>query len=331
MQGRTQSVSIDGHVSTPLDVVSGVVQGSNLGPLLFILFINDIVDLISGPSKCKLFADDLKLYSSVVLESDADALQAVLNNVVTWSRVWQLSINSKKSCMMHAGRHNPNYAYFLDSDYITPNNLVRDLGIVYDSNLCFKNFVNSVVSRAYQRINLIFRAFCSRNLVLMTRVYTTYVRPILEYCSYIWSPYTLYEIDAIERVQSYFTRRLLPSIHPYNNRLARLKIDSLEERRIKIDLCMYFKILNKMIDLDSNKFFKIAPDTCVTRGHSFKLLKISNCNNDKELYAFHNRQINCWNSLPSFVVESPSFSSFKSRMKKVDLSRHCSGRVLASM
>ena len=165
----------------------------------------------------------------------------------------------------------------------------------------------------------------------MTRVYTTYVRPILEYCSYIWSPYTLYEIDAIERVQSYFTKRLLPSIHPYNNRLAKLKIDSLEERRIKIDLCMYFKILNKMIDLDSNKFFKIAPDTCVTRGHSFKLLKISICNNDKELYAFHNRQINCWNSLPSFFVESPSFSSFKSRLKKVDLSRHCSGRVLASM
>ena len=171
------------------------------------------------------------IYSSVELESDADSLQAVLNNVVEWSRIWQLSINSKKSCMMHAVRHNTNYAYFLDSEYITPNNLVRDLGIVYDSSLCFKNFVNSAVSRAYQRINLIFHAFCSRNLLLMTRVYTTCVHPILEYCSYVWSPYTLYEIDAIERVQSYFTRRLLPSIHPYSNRLAELKIDSLEERR----------------------------------------------------------------------------------------------------
>ena len=49
---------------------------------------------------------------------------------------------------------------------------------------------------------------------------------------------------------------------------------------------MYFKILNKMIDLDINKFIKIAPDTCVTRGHKFKLLKVSKCNNDKELYAF---------------------------------------------
>ena len=84
---------------------------------------------------------------------------------------------------MHAGRHNPNYAYFLNSDYITLNNLVRDLGIIYDSNLCFRNFVNSAVSRAYKRINSIFRAFCSRNLVRMTRIYTTYVRPILEYCS----------------------------------------------------------------------------------------------------------------------------------------------------
>ena len=65
-------------------------------------------------------------------------------------------------------------------------------------------------------------------------------------------PTTLYEIDAIKRVQSYSTRRLLPSTHPYNNRLAKLKIDSLEERRIKIDLCMYFKILNKMVDLDIN-------------------------------------------------------------------------------
>ena len=175
------------------------------------------------------------------------------------------------------------------------------------------------------------RSFCSRNLVLMTRVYTTYVRPILEYCSYIWSPYTLYEIDDIERVQSYFTRRLLPNIHPYNSRLAKLKIDSLEERRIKIDLGMYFKILNNMIDLDSKTFFKIAPVSCVTRGHNFKLLKIGKGNNDKELYAFYNRQIDCWNSLPSLLVESPSFSSFNSRLKEVDLSRHCSGRVLASM
>ena len=94
---------------------------------------------------------------------------------------------------------------------------------------------------------------------------------------------------------------------------------------------MYFKILNKMIDLDISKFLKIAPDTCVTRGHKFKLLKVSKCNNDKELYAFHNRQIDCWNSLPSSVVESPSFLSFKSRLKKIDLSRHCSGRVLVSM
>ena len=162
----------------------------------------------------------------------------------------------------------------------------------------------------------------------MTRVYTTYVRPILEYCCYKWSPYNQYEIDAIERVQSYFTRRLLPSIHPYNNRLAKLKIDSLEVRRIKIDLCMYFKILNQMIDLDISKFLKIAPDTSVTRGHSFKLLKVSKCNNDKKLYAFRNRQIDCWNSLPSSVVEFTSLSSFKFRLNKIDLSRHCSGRVL---
>ena len=100
------------------------------------------------------------------------------------------------------------------------------------------------------------------------------------------SPYTKLMPLNFERVQSYFTRRLLPSTHPYNNRLAKLKIDSLEERRIKVDVCMYFKILNKMIDLEINMFFKIAPDTCVTRGHIFKLWKLVNVTMMKNFMIF---------------------------------------------
>ena len=130
--------------------------------------------------------------------------------------------------------------------------------MIVDESLKFNLHVQSIVSMAYQRLGILFRRFTSRNPVLLTRAYTTFVRPILEYCSVVWSPYLLKDIDAIEDVQRYFTRRIFSHrsySYSYHERLLLLCLESLEVRRLRFDLIMCFKIVHNLVDLDRLHFF----------------------------------------------------------------------------
>ena len=116
---------------------------------------------------------------------------------------------------------------------------------------------------------------------ILTKAFLTYVRPILEYCTSIWSPHQSYLIDKIERVQRYFTRRVLfRTKFSYIERLQILNLKLLEARRIKSDLKLCFKIINGLCDFDIDVFFSnLIPQTSVTRGHNKKLIKPIGNNN----------------------------------------------------
>ena len=156
---------------------------------------------------------------------------------------------------------------------IKPSVLIRDLGITYDCNLRFNDYIDGIVKKAFMRTNLLFRAFVSGNVLILTRAYLTYIRPIVEYCTYIWSPHQAYLIDKIERIQRYFTRRVLCRTNfSYMERQSLLKLDLLEIRRIKSDLKMCFEIINGLCDIAPFHYFKFAPSSSVTRGHNIKLI-----------------------------------------------------------
>ena len=151
-------------------------------------------------------------------------------------------------------------------------NHIRDLGVEVDDCLRFDEHIKIITKRAYQRLGVLFRGFVSKNESLLTMAYKVYIRPLLEYCSEIWSPFLLKDIDAIESVQRYFTRRInrIKAL-TYKERLFILNIESLEVRRIKRDLVMCYKIVNNLIDLQCESFFKFS--SVSTRGHSFKIVK----------------------------------------------------------
>ena len=120
-------------------------------------------------------------------------------------------------------------------------------------------YIDSIVSKAYQRVNLIFRSFYSRDPKILKLAYNTYVRPILEYCTFVWSPFLIKDIDRIEGVQRYFTRRVFyKNEFSYNDRLFLLDMESLEVRRVKADLIMYYKVINGLNDLNPSDFFCIC-------------------------------------------------------------------------
>ena len=154
--------------------------------------------------------------------------------------------------------------YIICDTLIPPSIHIRDLGILYNSKLCFHGYIDEIVSKAYQRINLLFRSFVSGNICILTRAYITYVRPLLEYCSFIWSPYQICYIEKIEGIQRYFTRRVLKHVGlPYIERLSVLKLESLEVRRIRADLKLCFKIIYWIVWPRHQWFFHfVSPLIC---------------------------------------------------------------------
>jgi hypothetical protein len=328
LKNRSQCVVIDGHFSKFVDVKSGVVQGSVAGPLLFVLYINDIIDNLVAPSTCKLYADDLKLYSEI--NTSTDSITSSLKHIEDWSKMWQLKINCSKCAVLHLGRNNPITQYSIDQINLPNVTSIRDLGVVYNNKLNFDDHINTIVIRAYQRVNLIFRGFTSRNIRLLTRAFTTFVRPLLEYCTPAWSPYLLRDIDKIENVQRYFTRRLFTCSHyTYNERLFMLGLEPLESRRLKYDIKLYYQIIHGLVVIDRSSLFNVIPKDHGTRGHDFRL--------QRQLYptnslanTFSNRAIDCWNSLPASIVSAPSFAAFKRLIKNYNLNQFLRGRALES-
>lgn len=327
---RKQRVKIDGSVSSFSPVLSGVPQGSVLGPLLFLIYVNDLPECLNA-CEMKLYADDSKLFTSVSkIENFSVELQADLNEVVQWCHTWQLKINAGKCAVLPIGfrRELSNLTYNMENTDLDFCDWQKDLGVTITSNLSSSKHIQNIVSSASRVMGLLFRTFECRDKVFMVRMFCTKVRPILEYACESWSPYNLCDIDAIEQVQRSFTKRIsgLKNL-PYGERLELCGLEPLELRRLKRDLTLVFRIISKEVNLNFDDFFTFSPYAS-TRGHSKKLYPRKSKTN-RFLGFFSLRVINFWNKLPESVINSPNTSIFKSRLNKLDdLKRTLSGRAL---
>ena len=133
----------------------------------------------------------------------------------------------------------------------------------------------------------------------------------LEYCSPIWSPIYKNDINKLEAVQRRFTKRLRGCAHwSYEERLQWLEADTLELRRLKLDLVTMFKVIKGIIDVDASDFFEFSQHDICTRGHNFKIVQPA-CNNNARAFSFACRNVKCWNALPSYVVNAQTVAAFK--------------------
>ena len=331
LTNRTQAVRIHNCISDNISITSGVPQGSVLGPLLFLLYINDITDIAEGLDvNLKLFADDAKLYSSFSFNSNSSSnLMTACHNLTQWAETWQLQIASEK-CFVHRVTNRDSHIeqtvnckspYTLDNNLLNWSKETRDLGIIIDSKLTFNQHISSMCHKAHTRAKLILRSFTSRDRSILTKAFITYVRPLLEYCTPVWSPHNIGNINKVEGVQRRFTKSMngLSSLS-YISRLHELSLETLESRRLKQDLVMCYKIINGDVEIDPTSFFAFSSN-CITRGHRYKLLKQS-MRVDAYKFSFANRVFTAWNNLPAHVVDAVNVNIFKNRLNAVILSQY---------
>jgi len=319
---RTQCTRVNHECSNYAGIVSGVIQGSVLGPLLFLLYINDVTDIFGSGCTGKLYADDIKLYSILDNPPGYSDLQAKLCDLQQWSDMWQLKISYKKCCVLHVGnqRTKPRDNLVLGDNVLTQVDNVKDLGVTVDSHLKFDVHINQIVTRAHRLANLIHKCFVSKDPPTLVHAFTSYVRPLLEYASCVWSPYTVGLVNKVESVQRRFTKRFVCCYGlTYSQRLTKLGIERLELRRLHLDLVYVYKILFGMVETEVSAHFVRRKLDTGTRGHSLKLFA-HHSRIDARKHFFCNRIVQCWNSLPATPTDFSSLTCFRRFLGRTDLS-----------
>ena len=275
-----------------------------LGPLLFLLFINDLPDGLK--SFVSLFADDLKL----VVNSEHSVLtQCDIDKLNDWEQNWLLRFNVQddKCKVLHIGKDNPRNTYFMNGVPLPDVQSEKDLGVFTTTDLTWGLNIEKSVNKAKAVVGWITRNIICRNKFVMLNVYKTLVRPHLEYAVQVWNLPASHGnwklINKLEDVQRSFTR-LIDSIGtlPYSERLKKLQITTLLERRMRGDIIETYKIVSKKVDYGKD-LFKLSRSgaNILKDGRGDRILS--------------NRVANYWNKIPGYVKEANTVETFKSRLE----------------
>ena len=320
---RLQFVKINGHTSDLRPVLSGIPQGSVLGPLLFVIFINDLPLQCNDLGNLFLFADDSKIYKHIKTASDFEMLNKYCKHVFDWCEAWLMKLNISK-CKILSISHNTsnivkyNYGFDIPNhNYVSLDHEVsiKDLGVLMDSKLSFEEHIYDRINMANKMLGIIKRNFMNLDINSFILLYKGLVRCHLEYAVSVWNPHRLGLINDIEKVQKRATKLLRECKGlTYRDRLVCLNLPTLKYRRIRGDMIEVYKILHQLYDVDVVPLLTRNLNAR-TRGNSFKL-KVSRCKYDVNKFSYCNRVVNVWNSQSNDVVNSASLYSFKDNLDK---------------
>ena len=310
---RRQRVNINGKISNWADVLSGVPQGSVLGPLLFLIYINDIDDGIM--SKIWKFADDTKICKNIKNERDVEILRNDLKQLYKWSEDWQMLFNLDKCVVIHMGNKNKKGLYELGGQKLKSVEQERDLGIIIHSNGKTSEQCTMAANKANQILGMIKRNIKWKDKNIITKLYKALVRPKLEYCVQAWCPQLKKDQEVLEKVQRRATKMMEGFRYKtYEERLHETGLTTLVQRRKRGDLIETFKLVKGITQVNHEIFFTIHEN--IGRGNMYKFAKHRSRLNVRASF-FSQRVVNDWNKLPNDVVSADSVNAFKNRLDKI--------------
>ena len=314
---RTQRVVVEGSSSGETTVDSGVPQGSVLGPLLFLLFINDLPSQVT--SSCRLFADDCVLYRPIKDQQDNIALQNDLKRLEEWTGLWGMKFNATKCYVVSTNKGGTPYFYELNNhilQYVSSNPY---LGVLISEDLTFETHISRITKKASSKLGFLKRNLkgCPEDLKQLG--YYALVRSGLEYASTAWDPILQKDIDAIERIQreaARFTKGIYhrgPDVS-VTRLIEELGWESLQERRKIARLIMLYKAVNGEVALPIDNILEKADSR--TRGSTQNNFKHIRSRKRVAQQSFFVRTVPDWNILATETKAAPSSEAFKTRVRK---------------
>lgn len=260
LSGRSLRVKIEDALSESFDATSGIGQGSHLGPLVFLFYFNDANFTLRGPHLS--YADDLKLFAKIDCLEDAEALQRELDKFADWCEANHMVLNPGKCQVITFSRkHCPIlFNYHLGDTLVERVDHVKDLGVILDVKLTFKQHVSFITAKASRQLGLVIRMTRHfTDIHCLKTLFCSLVRSSLEYCSSVWTPHYNNAVYQLERIQRRFVRyalRLLPwrnpqQLPPYEDRCQLMHLDTLQLRRDLARALTVSDVLTDRIDCPS--------------------------------------------------------------------------------
>ena len=257
LSDRTQEVHVQGSKSSTSPVTSGVPQGSVLGPLLFLMFINDMPSYIKNSSVIRLFADDAIIYRQIRSADDSRLLQEDLECLLRWESDWGMTFHPQKCQTIRVTKKKQPFvsSYNIRGHTLECVPSTKYLGLIIANDLTWKKHIQSISATAGRTLSLLQRNIyhCPERIKLMS--YKSLVRPQLEYCNTIWDPHNKCHINQLEALQNRAARFITNDFRRYSS-VTQMKSDigleSLESRRKINKAILFYKIQNKLVDVTLN-------------------------------------------------------------------------------
>ena len=323
LSSREQTVLVDGKSSSPAPVSSGVPQGTVLGPLLFLVYINDINENITKGTEIRLFADDSLLYRVINSPLDQQILQNDLITLQAWEEENKMEFHPDKCKVLKiTNKKKPlQFKYNIHNVILEEQDSAKYLGITIDKKLTWNVHCNSVIKKANSTLSFIQRNLSSCPPKIKEACYKTLVRPKLEYGCSVWDPHRKYQIDALERVQKRAARfvtsnyRLIEGSTHTN--MTQLGWPPLAERRARIKLSLFFKATNNIIHIPTDT---LTPTIITKTRNSGPGFIVPHSSVNSHLYSFFPNTIRLWNALPTSSKSSNiSLESFQSSISLITI------------
>lgn len=316
LNNRSQSVKLNNYISHPTRVTSGVPQGSVLGPLLFLVYINDIASNIS--SSIRLFADDCVVYRKITCTDDVAELQQDLTRLGEWCSKWQMEINVEKTKhLMFTNITSACYSsYKINDSIIEKVTSFKYLGVILTSDLSWTAHIEYTTNKALKKLGLLKRRLHFTNKDTRLRAFNSLIRPSLEYASIIWHPHQIGLTNMLEMVQNKAARFISSSYSRYIS-VSLLKSDlgltTLAMRRRLTRLSFFHSLYHSNSSFAQSHIFP-APHTSSRLDHAHKVAPIF-----ARTKKFQNSPLSLciieWNSLPPNIAEITDPSIFNSMLQ----------------
>ena len=320
---RKQRVVVEGMASTPTKVLSGVPQGTVLGPLFFLVYINDITKGLSIKTFIRLFADDALLYRIINNPSDSVTLQKDLNTLQLWEKKWKMEFHPGKCNLLRiTNKITPiKYIYKIHDIPILETDSAKYLGVLIDSNLHWRSHYNYIIKSCSSTLAFIKRNLSRSPKLVKERCYTALVRPKLEYASAVWDPHCKIHIENLEKVQKRAARFVTGNykMETGNSKfnLNTLGWPTLEERRLQTKLILFQKSRLNLIDIPTDHLKFKSRQTRqsgdgLTYHRDFSRI-------DGHIFSFYHHTPLLWNHLPAEARSLTDLDVFSDMIKTINL------------